>query len=315
MDMSTSRFEEEQSSYLAAAGVAATVRWIGVPLEAGTVRTQVLEVGAGPPVVLVHGGGGLAAGFAPLIARMQGCRVLAPDRPGCGASSAMDYRGVHLRAHAVRWMEGVLDALEIESAVLVANSMGARWATWFALAHPRRVRGIAALGVPAFLLETSAPVPMRLLGTWLGQVMMALEPPSDAQARRLWRRMGHPEGPATEALVALMVALQERPGYALAWRTLLGRCLRLPGAAAGMALDEGELARLTMPMAFGVGTHDPFGGVDVVKRAAAATPDATVEVAGIGHLPWLDDPDAYAKIVMTLLSRVERAGAEPSMRP
>lgn len=305
--MSTTRFEEAQRRLFAAHGLDdARTRFVDVDVGA-RVRTQVIEAGEGEPVVLVHGGGGAAAGWAPLMSRLAGVRLLAPDRPGGGGSQGFDYRGVDLRRHAVRWTEQVLDALELESATFVASSMGARWTTWFALEHPSRVRGIAALGIPAFLLETSAPFAMRLMGKEpIGRWMMAMDPPSHAQARRVWRLMGHPDASITPELLDVTAALGEAPSYPETFRTLLGNCLRLSGAAPGMPIDAEQLGRLAMPIAFGVSATDPFGAVEVARRAAELVPDGTITVAGVGHLPWLDDPDAYARIVQELLARVDR---------
>ncbi len=306
--MSTERFMEAQRRLLAAHG-AGHVRSRFIEVDVGAkVRTQVLEAGEGEPVVFVHGGGGAAAGWAPLMARIEGARLLAPDRPGGGGSDGFDYRGVDLRRHAVAWLAQVLDALEVESAVFVANSMGARWTTWFALEHPGRVRGIAALGMPAFLLDTSAPMPLRLMGKEpIGRLMMALDPPSPAQARRLWTMMGHPEASVTPELAELTAALGEAPSYARTFRSLLGACLRLSGAAPGMSSDAAQLAALSMPIAFGLSASDPFGALEAAEAAARHAPDATVSVAGVGHLPWLDDPAEYARIVRALMDRADRS--------
>ena len=306
--MSNERFEEAQGLFLAAHGIGHTrARWIEVDVGA-KVRTQVLELGSGEPVVLLHGGGGAAGGWAPLMRRLDGVRLLAPDRPGGGGSDGFDYRGVDLRQHAVAWLAQVLDALELESATFVANSMGARWTTWFALEHPTRVRGIAALGIPAFLLDTSAPFPLRLMGKEpIGRMMMALDPPSPAQAKRLWKMMGHPDAAITPELVEVTVALGAAPSFPRTFSTLLGACLRLSGGAPGMSIDAAQLARLSMPIVFGVSPSDPFGALEVAQAAARLAPDATTAVAGVGHLPWLDDPDAYAEIVRALIARAGRA--------
>lgn len=303
-------FQSAQSRYFESEAIAPTSRWIEVELPSAggerRVRTQVLELGAGRPVVLLHGGGGLAAGWAPLMAHLPGCRLIAPDRPGGGLSDGFDYRSVDLRAHAIRWLEGVFRACELESAVMVANSMGARWATWFALAQPHRVLGIAALGIPAGLLDTSAPFPMRLLAKpVIGRLMMALEKPSAAQVRTLFRRMGHQPDRLSERLIELVVALESQPGYATTWRSLLGSFLGLGGVRPSLSLDEGELDQLSMPITIAVGSDDPFGSNETARRAATHPPDASFESAGTGHLPWLDEPARYAAIVQALLHRIE----------
>src|SRR5215218_7920687 len=56
-------------------------------LELAGVSTAVLEGGEGPPVMLLHGQGGWAGLWLPVIAGLVGAhRVVAPDLPGLGAS-------------------------------------------------------------------------------------------------------------------------------------------------------------------------------------------------------------------------------------
>ena len=47
-------------------------------------RVHLLEQGAGPPVVLLHGTGNPAGFLLPLLQELHGVRAIAPDRPGVG---------------------------------------------------------------------------------------------------------------------------------------------------------------------------------------------------------------------------------------
>src|SRR5215203_3423134 len=157
-------------------------------------RARVLETGEGAPVVLVHGGGGVGATWAPLMAKMSGARLVVVDRPGFGLSDGFDYRGVDLRRHAVAFLESLLDALGIERAAFVGNSMGGLWSFWLALDRPERVSTLAQLGSTALLMGTMAPLPMRLLSVpGLNRLMLAAEKPSPEQARTFLVRLGHDE--------------------------------------------------------------------------------------------------------------------------
>lgn len=303
---------EAQAKFLATHGVDPSSRRFTASVEGRKgpepVQIHVLEMGSGPPLLLLHGGGGLAAGWASLMAELSGFRLIAPDRPGGCLSDGFDYRGVDLRAHAVSFVESVFDASGVDRAIVVANSMGARWAIWHALAHPSRVLGIAALGIPAFLLETSAPMPMRLLGRpVLGRWLMKLDRPSPKQAGTLMMRMGHDADIVTPELARLFVALQESPGFSETWRTLLGNCLGLGGARPGMSITAAELEALTVPIVLAIGANDPFGAAEVGERASRLAKDGSFAKLGVGHLPWLDDPRAAAKIVRELAMRVSPA--------
>src|ERR671924_2382154 len=87
-------------------------------------ETQLLELGAGPPLLLVHGGGDGAFEWVPVLpALARNRRVLAVDRPGHGLADPFDYRGVDLLEHARTFLGDVLDALELPSVDVVANSL------------------------------------------------------------------------------------------------------------------------------------------------------------------------------------------------
>src|SRR6185369_15841483 len=114
-----------------------------IELRNPALSVRVLElVGDGPPILMVHGGGGLAAQWAPLAAELRGRHLFMVDRPGCGLTDGFDYDGVDLRRHAVSFIDGVLDGLGLDRAVLIGNSMGGLWSLWFAAEHPERVEGI-----------------------------------------------------------------------------------------------------------------------------------------------------------------------------
>ena len=53
-----------------------------------------------------------------------------------------------LRAHAVSFIESVLDGLGLERPAFIANSLGSLWALWLASDRPRRVGAMAHVGCP-----------------------------------------------------------------------------------------------------------------------------------------------------------------------
>src|SRR5262245_64326026 len=96
--------------------------------------TQLLDLGTGAPLLYVHGGLGGAFEVVPILeALAENHRVLAVDRPGHGLADPFDYRGVDLLEHARTFLGDVLDAVELPTVDLVANSMGALWSVAFAI--------------------------------------------------------------------------------------------------------------------------------------------------------------------------------------
>lgn len=272
------------------------------------VAARVVESGSGAPVVFVHGGGSSSAEWASLLAELPGYRCLAVDRPGCGATDPFDYRGIDLRRHAVGFLEGVLDALELERASFVANSMGGLWSLWLALDRPQRVSSLALLGAPALMLGTSAPLPVRLLGVrGLNRLLFRLQPPSPKQSRKVLEMVAGRDAAAKQPpeLFEAVYRGELVPGTETAWRTLLEGAVRLRGGR--FSLGEGELAGLRQPVLFLWGEHDAHAGPEYGRRACALAPDAAIEVLSGGHLPWLDEPRRCAELVSSFLSRPQRA--------
>jgi pimeloyl-ACP methyl ester carboxylesterase len=97
------------------------------------VSTAVLEGGEGPPVVLLHGQGGWAGMWLPVIAGLVGARhVVAPDLPGLGASRAD--QGPPGAATTLAWLGELIDRTCAAPPVLVGASLGGSVAARFAAA-------------------------------------------------------------------------------------------------------------------------------------------------------------------------------------
>ena len=119
-------------------------------IDANGIRLNIAEQGEGPVVLLCHGfpeswyswrhqlSGLAAAGF----------RAIAPDMRGYGKSDAPKEIDQYTLFHLVGDMIGVLDALEVRTAVIVGHDLGARVAWQAAQMRPDRIRGVVGLSVP-----------------------------------------------------------------------------------------------------------------------------------------------------------------------
>jgi pimeloyl-ACP methyl ester carboxylesterase len=122
---------------------------IGVDVLAAGIRTNYLEAGSGPPVVLVHGSGPGVSAYAnwrltmPALAAQH--RVLAPDMVGFGFTERPGDVTYDM-ATWTRQLLGFLDALGIDRAHLVGNSFGGALALRFATEHPDRVDRLVLMG-------------------------------------------------------------------------------------------------------------------------------------------------------------------------
>ena len=276
-------------------------------LRTPALRMHVLKAGAGTPVLLLHGGNSVAACWEPLLSRLaQHFTVLAPDRPGCGLTDKLDYRGIDLREHAVDFIGSVMDGLNLASVPIVANSMGGYWAMVFALAFPARVTKLVLVGEPA----GSARIPAlmhRLMGNPVfGPLLYAtILKPSPRAAREALRRMlvANPDR-VPEEWVDCAYAAAAVPGATQSWLTMLQTVIRLRGPANLTFALRPELPRLATPTLFLWGDKDALGAPLLGREMAESMPNARVDtLPDAGHLAWLDQPERCSELIIDYLQR------------
>jgi pimeloyl-ACP methyl ester carboxylesterase len=262
-------------------------------------HVHVIDVGRGESVVHLHGTNTSALSHLMVAERMRATRSYLVDRPGCGLSDPTELTPGAFRDDAVRFVDEVLDALELGSATLVGASGGGIWATWYALARPERVRGLVMLGSVPALPGVRVPLPLRLMVTpVLGDVLARGVTPSRRMLLRLMSSMGeadtivkHPD------LLDSLVAGAKDPVAARANRNELRALMSPFGWRTPMRLTPQELRRLKPPTLMIWGNHDPVVPVEDARAAASLIPDAQLEVLPAGHVPQLGNPDLVAELL------------------
>lgn len=262
-------------------------------------RVHVVEAGKGPPVVHLHGTNTSALSHLMVAERATSTRSYLVDRPGCGLSDPAEFAPGTFRDHAVRFVDEVLDALDLGSAVLVGASGGGIWATWYALARPERVRGLVMLGSVPALPGVRVPMPLRLMATpLLGDVLSRRVKPGRRLLVRMMSSVGegdtitkHPE------LLDSLVAGARDPVAVAANQGELRALITPFGWRAHMQITPQDLRRLAVPTLMIWGDHDPVVPVADARAAASHIPDARLEVLPGGHVPQLGNPDRVAELI------------------
>jgi 4,5:9,10-diseco-3-hydroxy-5,9,17-trioxoandrosta-1(10),2-diene-4-oate hydrolase len=142
-------------------------------VQLGARQIHLTEFGAGPAVLMLHGGGPGASGLSNysrnVHALAQRFRVLVPDMPGYGKSTkgvADDPFGDIAAA-----MHSLLDMLDIARAHVVGNSLGGGVALRMALEQPQRVGRVVLMGPAGIGMAQGKPTEglKRLLGYYGGE--------------------------------------------------------------------------------------------------------------------------------------------------
>ncbi|MBV9809687.1 MAG: alpha/beta fold hydrolase [Solirubrobacterales bacterium] len=151
------------------------LRLRSIRTSAGNLST--IEAGTGEPVLLLHGLGATKASFLPTIDALRPAyRTIAIDLPGFGDSDKPLFGAYDppFFAHAIT---ALLDALDLESAHLVGNSMGGRVALELGLRRPDRVGRLVLLAPSMAWLKPRPWAPyLRLIPTQLGMFQPAPRP-------------------------------------------------------------------------------------------------------------------------------------------
>jgi pimeloyl-ACP methyl ester carboxylesterase len=121
---------------------------LGRVVDVDDVRLHVLEEGEGPPVLYLHGNGGMiqevqATGLVELISRDH--RLIVVDRPGFGHSSRPRARSWTPEEQA-DLISKLLSKLGASPAIIIGHSWGAMVATAMAIHHGAHVRGLVLVG-------------------------------------------------------------------------------------------------------------------------------------------------------------------------
>ena len=264
-------------------------------VEVQELSTRYLVAGEGPPMVLLHGVGTSAGEWSwvlPELARSH--RVYALDLPGYdGSFEPPDYAP----AFTASFIGSFLDAVGVESAVVVGNSFGGLVALHLALSEPARVSALI-LSDSAGLDRTVNPALATLSFPRMSQMATALAktPPGAAQ-RALSRALLFFARPWQIPLkwVKDQYKLAQLPNFTEATLATL-RSTVGPAGQREVLLDK--LPRLQMPTLIVWGIEDRVIPYGQAQDALARLQKGSLElISNCGHLPHVEQPKRFVSIL------------------
>ena len=265
-------------------------------VDAGGIRTRVLEAGSGPALVMVHGTGGHLEAYARNVrALAEHFHVVLYDMVGHGLSDKpdrpylIDYLSDHLLA--------TMDALGLEAAYLSGESLGGWVAAWTAAHAPDRVLGLV-LNTPGNI--TNKP---EVMATVRDSSLKAVREvsPETVRARVAW--LFHDKSQVTDELVALRLAIYSQPGFEQAMTNIVAVQdwqYREP-----FVWSPTWCGQITAPTLLLWTDNDPTGTVEEAELLQEWIPGSQLEViADAGHWPQWEKPDAFHRAHLRFLGGI-----------
>jgi pimeloyl-ACP methyl ester carboxylesterase len=274
----------------------------------GRLKISTLTMGEGPHMLLLHGLGATKSSFFDTAAALsRRYTVHAIDLPGFGGSSKPS-TAPYGAPYAARAVIGTMDALGIERAHLVGNSMGGRVAIEVGLKRPDRVGGIALLSPAVAFVRRDWHWLVRFVRPELGML------PHSLGRRRIeetfWalfadRDLVDPS--VADIVVDEFERIYRSPGARLAFLSS-ARAIYLE-APFGRKGFYPRLASLQPPALFVWASHDRLIPEAFRHHVGRWLPSAEqVVLEGCGHVPQVERPERTNGLLERFFARVDPLG-------
>lgn len=273
---------------------------IGQSIEVGGIRTNYHDLGAGFPLLMIHGSGPGVSGYVNwrtvMNALAEDCRVIIPDMVGFGFTDRPEDQAYNVDA----WVEqaiGLLDALGIAQADIVGNSFGGALALKLAIRHPTRLRRIVLMGSAGI----DFPITDGLEAVWGYE-------PSPANMRKLLDIFAFDRSLINDDLAQLRYQASVQPGFQESFSAMFPaprqRWVR------ALASDEAQIRAIPHEVLLVHGREDRVIPLESSVRLTAFIARAQLHVFGrCGHWTQIEQAARFTRLVRDFLS--ETATAEP----
>ena len=265
-------------------------------IDVGGLPVRYLVAGEGAPLVLLHALGESALDWRwvlPALARTH--RVYAVDLPGFGYSG--EPSAEYSSAFFARFVGAYLDALGLERAALVGNSLGGLVALRLALSEPARVSALSLVASAGLGRDVTYALRLPTLPGY-GEVAITWGKTPLGAAQRAWLRVpllfARPDRVPAEWITE-QTRIAQLPGFTEATISALRAHVDLGGQREVLA---DQLPHLEMPSLIVWGKRDRVFPYSQAHKAVSRLRQGFLElIPDCGHLPQIEQPNRFAAIL------------------
>ncbi len=265
-------------------------------------KTRYWSLGAqGSPIILIHGISCSVLEWEHVVDQLAlQHRVFALDLVGHGLTDKplnLEYSLKDFAMHVLAFM----DKMNLSSASLIGNSLGARVALECAAIAPSRITALV-LSAPAAVDKTTLFEFRMASVPFLGELLTAPNPPGTG---KIWRAAFADPSLATKALIAEKVALAKLPGAGKAFLKALRNMLEFSGFKAEVMKDTHDKARqVKAPTLVIWGKLDRFLPISHMATLMKLIPHAVpVVMDQCGHVPMIEHPKEFNRVSLEFIGK------------
>lgn len=268
-------------------------------------RTRIIEAGAGPCLLFLHGTGGHLEVFLRNVGVLaESHRVVAMDLLGHGQTDLPDDVGPFDWRTIAEHVLSTMDALGIEAATLVGEALGAQVAQWLAVNHPARVQALvlccACILPPE---DTDDQSLLKSQAAFHELTARTLEAPGSIELMRERMAWLHLRADQVDVeMLGLRMRFWSRPGFTSAHKRLLGS-LRTARQDLRTSVSRVHVQQLEVPTLIIWTKQNPLFAIDSAVRLAEYLPNARFEVFTESAMwPQFDEAEKFNSLIRSWLS-------------
>jgi pimeloyl-ACP methyl ester carboxylesterase len=269
-------------------------------IRAGLIKTRYWTLGEGETnVILIHGLGASADIWMYNIhALSKNYKIYVPDLPGFGRADIPD--ASFTPVDYVQFFDDFLNALKIDRAVLIGQSLGGGVALQYTIRFPQKVDKLVLVDNAGFGSDVIWTLRWMSLPV-IGELMSF---PTKMGVKIFFQLAVRNPAVITKQFVDIFYEYFSRPGQQAFLLRLKRSIIDFHGARQEVLAEVLEnLPKITQPTLIIWGEHDrvfplrhAYYGKEKIAGAALRT------FPGCGHIPFFEQPDAFNTLVLDFLT-------------